>query len=205
MTNPKVTFIVPCYNLAHLLSECINSILAQTYENFEILIMDDCSPDNTPEVAQSFDDPRVIHVRNEKNLRHLANYNKGIGLARGEYIWLISADDCLRRSYVLERYVQLMNDHPEVGFVFCPAIALQNGKETEIEQWSYHGEQDFIRKGHDFLMRLLQSNCVTAPCGMVRKECYEIELFPLDMPYAGDWYLWCLFALYMTWHIWVSQ
>src|SRR4051794_32850375 len=99
--QPKVSFVVPCYKLAHYLNECVNSILMQTYENFEVLIMDDCSPDNTPEVARSFEDPRVTYIRNEPNLGHLRNYNKGITLAQGEYIWLISADDYLRCSDAL--------------------------------------------------------------------------------------------------------
>lgn len=61
--------------------------------------MDHCSPDGTPEVAKSFRDSRVVHPRNEPNLGHLRNYNKGIGLAHGRYIWLISADDYLLRPY----------------------------------------------------------------------------------------------------------
>src|SRR6266853_4290713 len=88
---PTVSFIVLCYKLAHLLPECVNSILSQTYFDFEVLIMDDCLPDNTPEVAQSFADPRVRHIRNDPNLGHLRNYNKGIAMAHGKYIWLISA------------------------------------------------------------------------------------------------------------------
>src|SRR5262245_24068741 len=113
--NKKVSFVVPCYNLAHLLSECINSILSQTYEDFEVLIMDDCSPDQTPAVAQSFRDSRVKHIRNEKNLGHLRNYNKGIELSCGKYVWAISADDCLRRPYALERYIKVMEECPEIG------------------------------------------------------------------------------------------
>lgn len=194
---PKVTFIVPCYNLAHVLAECVNSILSQTYRNFEVLIMDDCSPDNTSEVANSFNDSRVKHVRNEKNLRHLANYNKGIDLARGEYVWLISADDLLRKPYVLEKYVALLDEHPEVGYAFCPAISLENGSETELLAFSFHGDQDTIFNGKLFLNKLLESNSVVAASALARKECYEkVSLFPLDMPYAGDWYLWCIFALH---------
>lgn len=68
MRPPTVSFIVPCYKLAHLLPDCVNSILSQTYRDFEVLIMDDCSPDNTPQVAQSFPDPRVTHIRNDPNL-----------------------------------------------------------------------------------------------------------------------------------------
>jgi len=195
--GPKVTFVVPCYNLAHLLPECINSILTQTYEDFEVLIMDDCSPDATPEVAQSFIDPRVKHIRNERNLKHLANYNKGINMARGTYVWLISADDCLRKPYVLEQYVTLMDDHPEVGFVFCSAMGLQDGQETELLDYSNHGAQNTIFDGKQFLMKLLERNGVVSASAMARKDCYEkISLFPLDMPYAGDWYLWSLFSIY---------
>src|SRR3954451_17652801 len=106
--NPTVSFVVPCYKLSHLLADCVSSILAQTYGDFEVLIMDDCSPDDTPAVAQSFGDSRVQHIRNEANLGHLRNYNKGVQLARGKYIWLISADDKLRKPHVLENYVQVL-------------------------------------------------------------------------------------------------
>jgi glycosyltransferase involved in cell wall biosynthesis len=134
---------------------------------------------------------------NETNLRHLANYNKGINLARGEYIWLISADDRLRTPYILERYVTVMDKHPKVGYAFCPAVDLTNDRETELLPYSFHGDRDAIFEGRAFLDKLLDGNTVVAASGMVRRECYEkVSLFPLDMPYAGDWYLWCVFALY---------
>ncbi len=196
-TQPKVSFVVPCYKLAHLLAECVNSMLSQTYDDFEVLIMDDCSPDNTPEVAQSFNDPRVKHIRNEPNLGHLRNYNKGISLAQGKYVWLISADDRLRVPYVLERYVRLMEQHPEAGFACCPGMELENGQETRVAKYSIHADHDTIFRGHEFLRRLLTCNSVIAASGMVRRACYkQLGSFPLDLPYAGDWYLWCLFALY---------
>jgi glycosyltransferase involved in cell wall biosynthesis len=195
--TPLVSFIVPCYKLAHLLQECISSILEQTYENFEILVLDDDSPDNTPEVVQFFNDPRVKHIRNNPNLGHLKNYNKGIGLARGEYIWLISADDRLRSPHVLYRYVELMERHPNIGYVFCRGVGLQNSKETGIIQWGDCGEVDAVWNGRTFLRELLIGNRVISAAGMVRRECYEkISVFPLDLPYAGDWYLWCVFALH---------
>jgi glycosyltransferase involved in cell wall biosynthesis len=193
--NPKVTFIVPCYNLAHLLPECLNSILSQTYPDFEILVMDDCSPDSTPDVAHSFRDPRVVHVRNEKNLGHLANYNKGIALARGAYIWLVSADDGLRVPYVLERYVRFMEDRPRVGFIFCPPVALVNDRDTGVIHALHHGASDAVFDGLVFLRRLMRFNCVSAPSAMVRRTCYDrVGRFPPDMPFAADWYMWCAFA-----------
>jgi glycosyltransferase involved in cell wall biosynthesis len=195
--TPNVTFVVPSYQLAHFLPECVHSILAQTYQDFEILILDDCSTDRTPEVAQALRDPRVKYIRNEVNLGHLRNYNKGIGLAQGKYVWLISADDCIRRPYALERYVSLMEEHPEVGYVFCSAVGLQNAQETGLLDYSSIGDRDTILDGREFLLtKLLGTGCIVAPTVMVRKECYEkISVYALDMPHQGDIYLWCLFAL----------
>jgi glycosyltransferase involved in cell wall biosynthesis len=193
--NPTVSFVVPCYRLAHFLPDCINSILMQTYKDLEILIMDDCSPDNTAEVAQSFQDSRVKYIRNGTNLGHLRNYNQGITLSQGKYVWLISADDCLRVPYVLDRYVALLESHPEVGYVFCPGMGLCQGVETRII--NSHGPEDMMFDGRGFLMNLLEANSIVAASGMARKECYEkVGFFPTDMPWAGDWYLWCVFALH---------
>lgn len=195
--NPLVSFVVPCYKLAHLLPGCVNSILKQTYENFEILIMDNCSPDNTPEVAASFNDPRVKHIRNETNLGHVRNFNKGITMALGKYVWLVSPDDWLRSPDVLERYVGLMEQNPGVGYVFCRAIEVQGSKETGIAPWTNSGKEDRIWDGPRFLMRLIQGDCVALSAAMVRKECYDkFGMFSLEMPHANDWYLWCVLALH---------
>jgi glycosyltransferase involved in cell wall biosynthesis len=195
--TPTVSFVVPCYKLAHLLGQCVNSILGQTYADFEILIMDDCSPDRTPEVAQSFRDVRVKYIRNDPNLGHLRNYNKGINLTRGKYVWLISADDYLRRPYILERYVGLLEKNPRVGYAFCPGVAVKNGLETEVLGYSVQGDRDRIIDGTVFLKTLLITNSILSASGMARRECYEkISFFPLDKPWAGDWYLWCLYALH---------
>src|SRR5689334_13989722 len=88
--TPEVSFVVPCYKLAHLLPQCVTSVLSQSYKNFELIIMDDCSPDFTPDVVRSFHDSRVKHIRNPANLGHIRNYNKGIATARGKYVWLLS-------------------------------------------------------------------------------------------------------------------
>jgi glycosyltransferase involved in cell wall biosynthesis len=190
-----VTFVVPCYRLAHLLDDCVRSILDQSYTDFEVLIMDDCSPDETPAVARSFGDARVRHVRNETNLGHLRNYNKGIEQARGVYTWLISADDRLRSRDALARLVAMLDQHPDMGFAFSPAVKFDGTTEGGLN--AAHGDRDLVFTKGEFLPRLLQANCVTAPAGLVRTRCYQrAGLFPLDMPFAGDWYLWSALALY---------
>jgi hypothetical protein len=195
MATPKVSFVVPCYRLAHLLPACITSIRSQSYEDFEVLIMDDCSPDDTVAVATSFGDPRIRHIRNDHNLGHLANYNKGIGLARGAYVWLISADDSLRRPHLLERYVRTMESNRGVGYACCPGIILEGEREITVD--GLVAKRDTIFEGRAFLRRLLKGNFVIAASGMVRRTCYErLGAFPPDLPYVGDWFLWCLFALH---------
>jgi glycosyltransferase involved in cell wall biosynthesis len=192
--SPVVTFVVPCYKLGHVLRDCVESILAQTYTDFEVLIMDDCSPDDTPAVARSFTDARVRHVRNERNLGHLKNYDKGIQLARGRYLWLISADDKLRRAYVLEQFVAALDASPDASFVFCPAMKFDD--DGELGMYGAHGDRHHTFRPSEFLPTLLAGNSVSAPAAMARKECYDrIGGFPLDLPFAGDWYIWARFAL----------
>lgn len=153
-------------------------------------------------MAKSFQDPRVQHVRNERNLGLVNNFNKGIGLSRGKYVWIISADDYLRRPYTLERYVEFMENHPTVGYTYSPAAKVENGREIEIQ---LSDGEDRIFRGHDFVKPLLEGNRILAPTAIVRRECYErMGAFPTDPVWAGerldfnwaqDWYLWCLFAL----------
>ena len=183
--------------------------MSQTYGDFEILILDDCSPDNTPEVARSFRDDRVKYIRNERNLGHISNYNKGISLAAGKYVWLISADDLLRTPYVLGRYVELMEPNPRVGYAFCPVMELRTGVSEGVLKSSVLGAEDGVLGGRSFVgilvRRAVRGNSngndrffsVEAPSVLVRKECYDrLGLFPLELPHAGDRYLWCVFALY---------
>jgi glycosyltransferase involved in cell wall biosynthesis len=192
---PTVSFVVPCFRLAHLLGDCLGSILGQSFRDLEVLVMDDRSPDNTAEVAASFADPRVRYILNEKNLGHLRNYNAGIELARGRYVWVISADDRLRVPYIVERYVAVLDAEPSVGFAFCPAITWDGTAEGEV--WSAHGKDDVVFRNHEFTRKLLQANCVSAPTGLVRRSAYDkTGLFPLDLPFAGDWYLWLALALH---------
>jgi len=205
MDTPAVSFVVLCYKLAHLLPECVNSILSQSFGDFEVLIMDDCSPDNTEEVAKSFQDPRVKYVRNAQNLGFLRNENEGVRLSRGKYVWIISADDYFRKPYILQRYVELMERNPKVGFSFCSGVSVRNGREMEVLGYSRYRDRDGIIDGHAFLAKLLGKNFVLAPSVLARRECYEkISFYPLELDWAGqkidmvwaaDWYVWCLFAL----------
>lgn len=193
---PRVSFVVPCYKYGRFLAECLNSILGQTCRDLEVLVMDDCSPDETPEVARAYAarDPRVTHVRNDPNLGHLRNYNKGISLARGEYIWLISADDKLVAAHVLKRYLGVLDHHPEVAFAFCPAVVFGGADEPRVA--GGNGDHDRIVPGERFFREVVSDSRVMSPSVLARKKAYmDAGLFPLDLPHQGDVYVWACFAM----------
>jgi GT2 family glycosyltransferase len=193
MARPAVSFVLPCYKHGHFLGDCVRSILAQSFGDFEVLIMDDCSPDETPLIARSFTDSRVRHVRNEQNLGHLANYNKGISLAQGKYIWLINVDDYLRSPQVLEKFVAVMEKVPTAAYVFCRAFSVRDG--AEVPPHAIHGTTDRIYGSEEFLKRLIFRNTISTPAVMVRRTSYErVGGFEPDLPHAGDWFQWCRHA-----------
>ena len=195
-TLPLVTFVVPCYNYGHFLAECVNSILSQDYAHFEVLIMDNCSPDSTPEVARSFEDSRVRHIRNESNLGHVRNYNKGLELAQGKYVWVLCADDVLGNQTVLSRFVDVMEQNEKLAFVFCRARELRTETETSLVKWADCGEQDFQSLDSTFFLRLIDSCCIVMSSAMVRKASLDqVGLFPVDLPYSDDWYIWGRLAM----------
>jgi len=119
-------------------------------------------------------------------------------LARGKYVWLVSADDFLISPHALGRYVEVMEGNPQVGYVFSCATTARGANHTrEAPFWvAYIGKKDRIWKGRTFLKRLIRNNCIIMSSVMARKECYEkVGMFSLDMPYANDWYLWASLAV----------
>ena len=89
----KVSIVIPVYNAEKYIKEAIESILNQTFSNFEFIIIDDGSIDATEEIIKSFKDSRIVYIKNEKNLGLIKTLNKGISIARGEFIARMDSDD----------------------------------------------------------------------------------------------------------------
>lgn len=111
---PKVSVIMPAYNAEKYIKEAIDSILGQTFPDFELIILDDCSKDMTGQIIQSYRDERIIYVRNEENLRVARTLNKGLQIARGEYIARMDADDSSFPDR-LAKQVAYLDCHPEIA------------------------------------------------------------------------------------------
>jgi len=113
MEEKLISVILPAYNAEAYIKEAIDSILVQTYKNFELLVLNDGSTDKTEEIILSYDDPRICYVKNETNLKLIKTLNKGIDLAKGEYIARMDADD-ISLPTRFEEEMKYMEIHPDI-------------------------------------------------------------------------------------------
>lgn len=206
--SPIVSFLVPCFNYAQFLRECIDSICSQSFQDFEILILDDASSDETPQLAKRFveADSRVIYFRHEQNIGHLQNYNFGIDKAKGELIWLISADDVLADKDILATFIQSFEKYPKLGFAFCRVQCIDEQSQP-YDKFIPNPESVFLPtratllRGHDLFRQLINSNFVPAPSTIARKACYtQFGMFHSQLTHSGDWFNWLQFTL--DWDVW---
>lgn len=117
MNSGLVSIIIPTYNRAEFLREAIASVLAQTYQNFELLILDNCSADHTPDVVASFKDPRIKSLRHQCNIGSAANSSYGVYWAKGEYLAILFDDDWYRSDFLHSR-VNAFTKYGNVQAVF---------------------------------------------------------------------------------------
>ncbi len=115
---PRVTVVMAVYNAAQFLREAVGSILSQTYRDFELLVVDDASTDNSLAVLQSFDDPRMLVIRHQTNMGASLSRNNALAAARGDLIAIMDADDVCAPAR-LGRQVEYLDVHPAVGLVGC--------------------------------------------------------------------------------------
>jgi len=148
--NPTVSVIIPTYNRAHLIGRAIQSILNQTYQDFEVIVVDDGSIDSTEEVIKEFQehDKRIKYIRHEKNRGGAAARNTGIKVARGEYIAFQDSDDEWLPEK-LERQMDIFQDlSKEIAVVYTDVFKIERGKIFYEKGPSIMPEEGAICKRH---------------------------------------------------------
>jgi glycosyltransferase involved in cell wall biosynthesis len=166
----SIDVVVPCYNYAKYLRQCVQSILSQRDTNVRVLILDDASPDNTPEVAGQLaaSDQRVTYVRNEVNLGLIGTANKGVmEWASADYVVLLSADDALTPGS-LARSTRLLDANPNIGLAYGMALMLHDeGPALVVDDVDSPASK--IISGHE-LLRLIcaYGNFVPTPTAVMR-------------------------------------
>ena len=196
-TTRAVSVCVPTYNGAAFIEEALRSILDQTYQDFELLVVDDGSTDATLDIVQSFSDPRIQVHRNPERLGIPANWNRCLELAGGEFVCLFHQDDVMLPEN-LECKVQLLSADETVGFVHSGVEALvDESAPSSFANWIEDATEDTVFDGLEYFRTLLlRGNRVCAPTVMARRHALlEQGGFDKDLGFACDYAMWLRLCL----------
>jgi glycosyltransferase involved in cell wall biosynthesis len=191
MTAIRVSVCIPTYNGAPFLAEAIASVLAQTFTDFELLLIDDRSTDATLDILHSFTDPRVRVYQNEKQLGIPRNWNRGLSLAQGEYICIFHQDDIMLPEN-LRRKAEALAADPTISFVHSAVEFLVEAEAPNPPiDWIDDAPEDRVFTGKGYFYRLLFHNLICAPTVMMRQTSVaKIGQFDERLGFACDYAMW---------------
>jgi hypothetical protein len=201
---PTISVVISSYEHGAYIRECINSVLEQSWQDFEIIITDDGSSDNTVEEIRSFKDPRIQLSTFKENLGAAIATNYGISRAKGKYIAILNSDDCFAPKK-LETQIQFLQQHPNIGAVFgWPTLINEQGKPFEQ---SHHKEFEVFevknRPPNQWLQQFFDhGNCLCHPTVMIRKSCYEaVGLYDARLAQVPDLDMWVRLSMQFQIHV----
>lgn len=184
---PKISVIMPAYNAEKYLREAMDSILEQTFTDFELIVINDCSRDSTEQIILSYQDPRIVYLKNEKNLGVAGTLNRGLQVARGEYIARMDADD-KSVPHRLQKQLAYMQANPRT--VLCGSRVTIFTDAGEQRLCDYPTEDGQIRTA------LLFSCPMAHPSVMIRRSVMEQEGLSYEEAFekVEDYRLWTRLA-----------
>src|SRR5437660_3699913 len=201
MQHPKVSVIVPNYNHAPYLVERIESILGQTYNDLELLIMDDASTGDSHQILMRYSsNPRVrIFVNSTNSGSAFPQWNRGISLAEGEYVWIAESDDSADPHF-LEMLIPVLDETPSLGIAYCQSH-LMNTKSVDVGDsldWTsdldpQRWKDNFINDGRDEIRRyLIHKNTIPNASAVITRRSVLNKVLPVDTSFklCGDWMHW---------------
>lgn len=200
---PKVSVVMASYNHERFVAETIQSVLDQTYQDFEFIITDDGSADRTVDVIRRFDDPRIKLFCFPQNQGACTAMNYCINEAKGEYIAVINSDDAWFPNK-LEKQVKFLEGNPDIGAVFSYAQIIDE-KSNDLVDKEHAYQKIFIQQNKnrfEWLKHLFWGNCLCHPSILIRKVCYEITgLYDERYAQLPDWDFWIRLCMRYDIHI----
>lgn len=194
---PKVSVIIPNYNHAQFLEQRIESVLNQTFQDFEVIFLDDDSTDNSKEVFSKYaNHPKISHVIfNETNSGSpFKQWKKGFSLATGEYIWIAESDDYAELNF-LDKLIPLMEDN--VALAYCRSLTVNEINEIsdcfwadglDNKRWKKAYSADGLTEISNYLV--FRNTIPNASSVLFRKEWANFDLPITETKYTGDWLFW---------------
>lgn len=168
-SRPKVSVLIPTFEYGRFLPEAIESILAQDFRDFELIISDDCSRDDSAAVIRAFAerDSRIRYRLHERNLGMVANWNWCLKEARGEYVKFVFGDDSMPSIHALSRMVAMLDGEPRAVLAVCARLILDESSRV-MEVWDELGAPGF-QEGAGVIIRCMQQdrNLVGEPSALL--------------------------------------
>lgn len=172
--SPVFTIVLATYNRSHIVGRAIKSVLAQTHRDFELIVVDDASTDDTSEAVASFQDGRVRYLRHESNRGLAAADNTAIGAARGKYVCFLGDDDELLPGFLSETLHRFEAAPTQVGFTGCGIRIVDTSKGQEVVCERLPKARRFSNR-EDAYLSLLESIPFGGGWGVtIRRECFDV-------------------------------
>jgi len=202
--KPIVSIIVPNYNHEPYLKQRLDSVFNQSFQDFEVILLDDCSTDASVQLLQLYaNHPKVSHfIINKKNTGSpFKQWQKGIALAKGEYIWIAESDDYCEVNF-LEKMVQLFAENKHAGVAYCQTMDVNEFGELLLHRIDYTQEfkpniweRNFEINGFQFVEKYLSVKNVipNASAVVFKEELVTNSIFSkvlVEMRMCGDWFFW---------------
>lgn len=187
MVAPLVSICIPTYNRAAMVAKAIDSALAQSYLNIEVLVVDNSSQDNIESVIANYKDTRLKFYKNNNNLGMYGNFNRCIELSQGEYIHILHSDDYID-SHFTQTCVEFLEAHPNVAMTFSSGQFLSDNAQKKMAV----SDHDIIYPAPEGFRKILETgNPIVCPSVMMKRAVYDsVGLYSCEYPYAGDFYQW---------------
>ncbi len=182
--KPTVSVIVPTFNRAELIKTSVRSVLNQTYQDFEIIIIDDGSTDDTEKVVKNLNDDRIRYIRHERNKGAPAARNTGIRSARGKYLAFQDSDDEWMPEKLERQMAIFRGAVSDVGVVYSGFWKVKDNKRL------YFPPPQIRKKEGNVYKNLLEENFVAMPSAVIKSECFKkAGMFDEELPRYQDWEL----------------
>jgi glycosyltransferase involved in cell wall biosynthesis len=182
---PKISVLLPVYNSGTFLAQAIDSVLAQSFSDFELIVINDGSTDESETIISRYADARIVYVKNESNLGLIATLNKGLALCKGKFIARMDADD-ISLPQRFEKQVEFLEQYPEVAVVATKIVMIdQQGIETGF--W----DDDFNASNRREIAEMMPKlNCIAHPSIMSRAHILRNIGYNRRFRGSEDWGLW---------------
>lgn len=188
--RPLVSIGIPTWNYGEYLGECIESVLAQTYENIEVIICDNASTDSTPEVVRRYEDPRIRYYRNEANIGLYPNWNLCLRYAKGKYFKILQSDDKLSPNFIEECLDIFMSDSNVIMVVTSYVNINSNGIVYDPRR-SYSHEVLYF-SGSEKIASFEKFSHVQPTFNIyVRDLALDVGGYQPENAYSADFIFWC--------------